>query len=145
MGLGEGHRADDAAGGLLRTFGIGRCQVGKAGGVLVDAQEQLPGQALVLEPQQAVHHPIELGFAFEEAGLRLGAEMALAMAQQAQGPQDLGFEGLGAEQLIQPVALQGLLAGDLAFLGVGLEGALGVLVAKGFRVPIDQLTDQLLA
>jgi hypothetical protein len=71
--------------------------------------------------------------------------MALAMAQQAQGLQDLGFEGLGAEQLIDPEALEGLLAGDLAFLGEGLEGPLGLLVAEGFQVPIDQLTDQLLA
>jgi hypothetical protein len=67
------------------------------------------------------------------------------MAQQAQGPQDLGLQVLGAQQLVDAEALQGLLAGDLALLGEGLERRLGFLVAEGVRVAIDQLADQVLA
>ena len=58
VGLGEGHRAHNAAGCLLRSFGIAGGQIGKIGIAIINAQIELAGETTIAEAQQAVDDTI---------------------------------------------------------------------------------------
>ena len=114
--LPEGHGADHALGGGFRAVAVAGSRLGKGDLPFTELDPEFAGQAMVLHPQQGIHHRVEIILALQEGVFEAGAEALLSEA----------VEGLGAGQvhlqivwrpaaLLQPISFCGFI-GQLVLL-----------------------------
>ena len=131
MGPIQGHGAHNSPGALLAAFTVARRQVGEIALPLGNLQIQLLREEAILEPQQAVHHLIEIVLPFQEALFGFGSETLQREACFAEGKFELPDQiGLGEPALLDVVG-EGIVALQLVMLAIALQQPRAFFIADG--------------